>query len=362
MKRSALLFVCALTLSPVATLAQAPVPITPATVTRQDVPVLARGLGVVQALQSVIIRARVDGTLDQVFFNEGQDVKQGDMLAQIDPRPYQAALDQAVAKRLADTANLNNARADLSRYSDVARNGFASRQQVDTQQTTVSQQEATLKGDDAAIASAQVNLSYTRLTAPFSGRVGLRTVDPGSLIRAADTTSPGIVMLTQVHPIAVVFTLPQDLLPKVMDAMKTGKLPVTAYASDDKTKLGDGELLTLDNAIDTSTGTIKLKAVFPNSDDHLWPGQFVNARVQTGMEKNVPVVPSRVVQRGPDGMFVWVIKPDSTVGVQPVTLLQDDGTIAAVGTGLNGGEKVVEAGQSRLTVGTKVAVDGKPAT
>ena len=224
MKRSAWLSVCVLALAPVLALAQPAVPVTGVTVLRQDVPVLARGLGVAQALQSVTIRARVDGTLDQVFFTEGQDVKQGDLLAQIDPRPYQAALDQAVAKRLADTANLNNARADLSRYSDVARNGFASRQQVDTQQTTVSQQEAALKGDDAAIASAQVNLSYTRLTAPFSGRVGLRMLDPGSLIRAADTTSPGIVTLTQVHPIAVVFTLPQDLLPKVMDAMKSGKL------------------------------------------------------------------------------------------------------------------------------------------
>ena len=361
MERSALLFVCLVALMPVAALAQ-PVPITAATVARQDVPVLARGLGVVQALQSVTIRARVDGTLDQVFFTEGQDVKQGDVLAQIDPRPYQAALDQAVAKRLADTANLSNARADLSRYSDVARSGFASRQQVDTQQTAVAQQEATIKGDDAAIANAQVNLSYTKLTAPFSGRVGLRMVDPGNLIRAADTTSPGIVTMTQVHPIAILFTLPQDLLPKVMDALKGGKPPVTAYSSDDKTKLSSGELLTVDNAIDPSTGTIKLKAVFSNSDDHLWPGQFVNARLQLGVEKDAPTVPSRAVQRGPNGLFVWVIKPDSTVAVQPVTLLQDDGTTAVVGTGLGGGEKVVNAGQSRLNIGTKVAVDSKPAT
>ena len=367
MKRSAFLIVCAVVacafaLPPVAALAQPAVPVTATTVTRKDMPVLVRGIGVVQALQSVTLRARVDGTLDQVFFTEGQDVKQGDLLAQIDPRPYQAALDQAVAKRMADTANLNNARSDLSRYSEVARNGFASRQQVDTQQTSVTQQEATLKGDDAAIANAQVNLSYTRLTAPFSGRVGLRLVDPGSLIRAADTASPGIVTLMQIHPITVVFTLPQDTLPKVMDAMRAGKPPVMAYASDDRTKLSSGELLTLDNAIDTTTGTIKLKAVFANNDDHLWPGQFVNARLQLGVEKNAPVVPSRVVQRGPNGLFVWTIKPDSTVAVQPVTLLQDDGTTAVIGTGLGGGEKVVEAGQSRLNVGTKVAADSKPAT
>ena len=362
MKRPGLLTIGLLALAPVRALAQPAVPVAAATVVRQDTPVTARGLGVVQALNSVVIRARVDGTLDQVFFTEGQEVKQGDLLAQIDPRPYQAALDQAVARRLADTANLSNARADLSRYSDVARNGFASRQQVDTQQSTVSQQEATLKGDDATIANAQVNLSYTRLTAPFNGRVGLRMIDPGSLIRAADTTSPGIVTLTQVQPIAVVFTLPQDVLPKVMDAMKDGKAPVTAYGSDDATKLGSGTLLTVDNTIDTSTGTIKLKAVFPNEDDHMWPGQFVNARIQLGTDKNMPVLPSRAVQRGPNGLFVWVIKPDSTVGVQPVTLRQDDGTTAVVGTGLNGGEKVVETGQSRLNIGTKVAIDTKPAT
>lgn len=345
-----------------AAVAQPAVPVTAVAVVQQDVPVLARGIGVVQALQSVTVRARVDGALDQVFFTEGQEVKQGDLLAQIDPRPYQAALDQAVAKRLADTAMLGNARSDLNRYSEVARSGFASRQQVDTQQTTVSQQEAVLKGDDAAISNAQVNLSYTKLTAPFAGRVGLRLIDPGSLIRAADTTSPGIVTLTQVHPIAVVFTLPQDTLPKVMDAMKNGKAPVTVYASDDKTKLSTGELLTVDNSIDTTTGTIKLKAVFANNDDHLWPGQFVNARLQLGIEKNVPVAPSRAIQRGPNGLFVFLIKPDSTVAVQPVTLLQDDGETAVIGTGLKGGEKIVLAGQSRLNVGTKVAVDSKPAT
>lgn len=342
--------------------AQPAIPVTAATVVRQDVPVLARGIGMVQALQSVILRARVDGTLDQVFFTEGQDVKQGDLLAQIDPRPYQTALDQAVAKRMADTAMLGNARADLTRYSDVARSGFASRQQVDTQQTTVSQAEAILKGDDAAIAAAQVNLSFTRLTAPFDGRVGLRLVDPGSLIRAADTTSPGIVTVTQVHPIAVVFTLPQEALPKVADAMRAGKPVVMVYGSDDKTLLSSGELLTVDNSIDPSTGTIKLKAVFKNDDDHLWPGQFVNARVQLGIERNAPVVPSRAVQRGPNGLFVFLIKPDSTVAMQPVTLLQDDGETAVVGTGLSGSEKIVQGGQSRLNVGTKVAIDPKAAT
>ena len=360
MKRLALASLWLLASAPA--VAQPAVPVTTAIVTRQDVPVLAHGIGVVQALQSVVLRARIDGALDQVFFTEGQEVKQGDLLAQIDPRPYQAALDQAVAKRMADTAMLGNARSDLNRYSEVARNGFASRQQVDTQSTAVMQQEAVLKGDDAAIAMAQVNLSYTRLLAPFNGRVGLRLTDPGSLIRAADNTSPGIVTVTQVHPITVVFTLPQDTLPKVVDAMKAGKPPVMAYSSDDKTKLAAGELLTLDNTIDTTTGTIKLKAVFANGDDHLWPGQFVNARLQLGVEKDAPTIPSRAVQHGPNGLFVFAVKPDSTVGVQPVTLLQDDGELAVVGSGLTGGEKVVQSGQSRLNVGTKVAADSKPAT
>ena len=366
--RLALALVSVAALLPTVAWAQPAVPVTAATVVRKDVPVLARGIGTVQALQSVTLRARVDGTLDQVFFTEGQEVKQGDLLAQIDPRPYQAALDQAVAKRLADTAMLGNARSDLSRYSEVAKNGFASRQQVDTQQTSVLQQEAMLKGDDAAIAMAQVNLSFTRLTAPFNGRVGLRLIDPGALIRAADTTSAGIVTVTQVHPIAVVFTLPQDALPKVADALRAGKPPVVVFGADDKTMLGKGELLTVDNSIDASTGTIKLKATFNNEDNHLWPGQFVNARLQLGVEKNAPVVPSRAVQRGPNGLFVFVIKPDSTTAIEPVTLLQDDGDTAVIATGLSGGEKIVQSGQSRLNVGTKVAVDtkdakdGKPAT
>ena len=349
-------------LLPWAAFAQPVVPVSVATVVRQDVPVLARGIGTVQALQSVTIRARVDGNLDQVFFTEGQEVKQGDLLAQIDPRPYQAALDQAVAKRMADVAMLGNARQDLARYSDVARNGFASRQQVDTQQSTVSQGEATLKGDDAQIQIAQVNLSFTRLVAPVSGRVGLRLIDPGNLIRAADNTSPGIVTVTQVHPIAVIFTLPQDVLPSVQDALRRGKPPVAAYASDDKSKLSDGELLTADNSIDITTGTIKLKAVFVNADDHLWPGQFVNTRLQLSVQQHVAVVPSRAVQRGPNGVYVFVVKADNTVAVQPVQIGQDDGETTVISDGLTGGEKVVTAGQSRLNTGTKVAFDAKPAT
>lgn len=341
----------------------AAIPVTVVMPVREDVPVLARAIGTVQAFQSVVVRARVDGTLDKVLFTEGQQVKPGEVLARLDPRPYQAALDQAVAKRAADEAMLANARGDLVRYADLAQSQVASRQRLELQRANVAQAEANVHGGDASIAAAQLNLDFTRITAPIEGRVGLRQIDPGNYIRAADPASTGIVTITQIHPIALIYTLPQDTLPEVQQAMRQGKLQVLAYGSDDRTKLSEGELLTIDSAIDASTGTIKLKAVFANTDDNLWPGQFVNVRTQLSIRHGALTVPSAAVQRGPNGLYVFLVKPDSTAALQPIDVDQDDGQTAVVAKGLSGGERVVLAGQSRLSISAKVlATEPKPAS
>jgi multidrug efflux system membrane fusion protein len=328
------------------------VPVQVTQAVRKDVPILLRNIGTVQAFQSVLVRARVDGTLDEVLFQEGQEVKRGDRLAQIDPRPYAAALAQAVAKRAADTAQLANARNDLSRYQTLSRKDFASRQQVDTQAATVAQLEATLQGDDAQIATARLNLDFCNITSPIDGRVGLRMVDPGNLIHAND--AQGIVSVAQIHPISVIFTLPQDTLPQVQAAMAKGKLPVQAWSADDQRQLDTGELLTVDNNIDQGTGTYRLKAVFPNKDNQLWPGQFVNARLQTGTRPGVVIVPSVAVQHGPNGLYVFMIKPDQTAAMRPVEVAQDDGRMAVIAKGLDDGTQVVVKGVSRLQDGTPV--------
>jgi membrane fusion protein, multidrug efflux system len=339
------------------------VPVTVVSAARRDFPLLLRNIGTVQAFKSVLVRNRVDGTLDQVLFTEGQEVRRGDVLAQLDPRPYQAALDQAMAKKASDEATLANAKIDLNRYTQLARSQFASMQQVDSQTALVAQLTASLRGDDATIETARLNLDFARITAPISGKVGLRLVDEGNFLRAADTTNPGIVTITQVHPISVVFSVPQARLGAVRAAMAGGKLPVVAYTQDDRTKLADGELLTTDNAIDASTGTIRMKATFPNTDDALWPGQFVNTRMQTGTLAHVLTVPSVAVQRGAEGLYVFLLKPDSTVSVQPVTIDQDDGQVAVVSKGLDDGAAVVVNGQSRLQNGTRVAATAlKPTT
>ncbi len=333
---------------------QVAVPVTVAAAQKRDVPILQRAIGTVQAFQSVLVRARVDGTLDKIAFTEGQTVKPGDLLAQLDPRPYQALLDQAVAKRAYDEAMLINARTDLVRYNDLAASQVASKQKLDQTKAAVGQAEAAVRGDEAQIAAAQLNLDFTRITSPLAGRVGLRLIDPGNYIRAADTTSTGLVTIAQIQPIALLFTLPQDVLPAVQAAMKRGvKLPVAAFSSDDKVKLSEGELLTVDSTIDTSTGTIKLKAVFANADNNLWPGQFVNVRMQT----------DTLVQRGPNGFYLFTMKPDNTVAVQAIDVAQDDGQEAVITKGISPGDKVVTSGQSRLTSGTKVAAaEQKPAS
>jgi len=333
-----------------------PVPVTTAVAQRQNVPVYRSGIGTVQALNSVLVRARVDGTLDSVAFTEGQEVKKGDLLAIIDPRPYQAALDQAVAKKAADQAMLANAKLDLGRYSSLARAEFASRQSVDTQQATVGQTTAAVQGDEAAIETAALNVSFTHILSPLDGRVGLRQVDPGNLIHATDAS--GLVTITQVHPIAVIFTLPEETLPQVTGAMADGKLPAIAYASDNHTRLSDGTLLTPDNTIDTTTGTIRLKAVFANADNKLWPGQFVTTRLQVDMKKNAVTIPVAAVQRGQTGLFVFVVKDNQANLVAIHEAFEQDG-IAVIDKGLNGDEQVVINGQSRLNTGTRVAA--KPA-
>jgi len=332
------------------------IPVTVAPVARQDVPILLRNIGAVQAFQAVAVHTRVDGTLDQVFFTEGQDVTRGDRLALIDPRPYAAVLAQAQAKKTYDQVQMENAKRDLARYQTLVRSDFASRQQLDTQTALVGQISATLVGDDAAIAAAQLNLDFCTITSPIDGRVGLRQVDAGNFVHASDTSPLGIVTITQIHPIAVVFTLPQDTLPRIQTAMAGGKLVVLAYTSDDRTLLETGELLTTDNAIDQTTGTIKLKAVFANQDNRLWPNQFINVRLQLAVQKNALTAPSVAVQRSETNLYVFVLKPDSTVAIQPVEVGQDDGTTVVITGGLDDGVKVVVNGMSRLQNGSQVTV------
>ncbi|WP_256367296.1 efflux RND transporter periplasmic adaptor subunit [Acidisphaera sp. S103] len=336
------------------------VPVTVTKAVRQDVPIWLRGLGTVQANYAVQLRPRVDGTLTQVPVKEGQGVKQGDLLAVIDPRPYQAALDTAVAKKQQDQAQLSNAQADLARYASLVRKDFASRQQLDTQQALVKQFSAAILGDDAQIEAAQLNLSFCYITSPFDGRVGLRNVDPGNIVHSAEATP--IISVTQIQPITVTFTLPQDNLPAIMQAMAKHTLDVVVYASDNTTELDRGVLLTPDNTIDITTGTIKLKATFANAHDTLWPGQFVNARLLLGTDTNVIAVAAPTVQHGPNGLFVYQLAQDNTVKVQPIQVVRQEGDVYVVSNGLADGTIVVATGQSRLQAGTRVSVREAQAT
>jgi membrane fusion protein, multidrug efflux system len=330
------------------------VPITAVAVSKQDVPVWLRGLGTAQANLTAQIRSRVDGVLTQVPVKEGQDVKQGDLLAVIDPRPYQAVLDGATAKKSQDLAQLSNAQADLARYSSLVARNFASRQQLETQQAVVKQLSAAVLGDDAQIETARLNLSFCYSTSPFEGRVGLRNIDPGNIIRSADPAP--IVSVAQIQPIAVTFTLPQDTLPAIVQAMGHGPLSSVAYAADNVTALDRGTLLTPDNTIDAATGTIKLKAVFANAERRLWPGQFVNIRLLLGIETQVVTVPVSAVQRGPNGMFVYRVGENDTVSVAPVEVSRQEGDLYVVSKGLSDRAVVVASGQSRLQDGAHVAI------
>jgi multidrug efflux system membrane fusion protein len=335
------------------------VPVSVATVTRKDVPNYLRGLGTVLALQNVQLRSQVDGVLLKVPVTEGQDVKQGDVLAIIDPRPYQAALDAAIARKQQDEAQLVAAHADVVRYTALAAREVASQQQLEVAQAKAGQLVASIAMDQAQIDSAKINLTWCYITAPFDGRVGLREVDPGNFIRAAEVTP--VIPLSQLRPIAVTFPLPQDNLPAIQRAMADGKPPVLAFTSDDKAELDRGTLLTVDNAIDTSTGTIKLKAIFPNQHYQLWPGQFVNARLLVGVSKNALTVPTAAVRHGQDELYVYVVKPDNTAARQVVQVERDDGVTAIISKGLEEGQTAVTDGQSRLQNGTRVSIiDGAP--
>ncbi|WP_187829904.1 efflux RND transporter periplasmic adaptor subunit [Siccirubricoccus phaeus] len=336
-----------------------PVPVTAAAARVQDLPIMLEAIGTVQAFNTITVRAQVDGQLLEIAFTEGQSVKQGDVLARIDPRSYQAALDQAIAKKAQDEALLANARLDLQRYAQLAANAGVSRQQQDTQRATVAQYEAVVASDQAAIDAARTQLSFTTIRAPIDGRVGLRLVDPGNLVRSGDAT--GIVTVSQLQPIAVTFTLPQQEVARVLDALARGPVPVTALRPGGT---AEGRLLTLDNAVDPQTGTIKLKAVFPNEDGKLWPGAFVNVRLQIETLPRVTTIPLVAVQRGPEGSFAFVVKPDNTVEQRSLRLGVLTANDAVVLGGMAAGERVVTSGGLRLNPGTTVAISedgGQPA-
>lgn len=330
------------------------VPVSVAPTVRKDVPIYLNGLGTVQALQSVQLRSQVDGVLLKVPVTEGQDVKQGDVLAIIDPRPYQAALDASIARKQQDAAQLVAANADVVRYTSLAARQVASQQQLEVAQAKSGQLIASIAMDQAQIDTAKINLTWCYITAPFDGRVGLREIDPGNFIRSAEVTP--LLPVSQLRPITVTFTVPQDNLPTIQRALTSGKLPVMAFAGDSKTELDHGTLLTIDNAIDPTTGTIKLKAVFPNGNYQLWPGQFVNTRLLIGTSAGVLTVPSAAVRHGQDELFVYVVKADATVARQVVQVERDDGVTAVISKGLEEGQMAVTDGQSRLQNGTRVSI------
>ncbi len=337
----------------------APIPVLTARSETRDVPVYLDGLGTVQAFNLVSVRPMVEGPLIEVRFREGQDVRTGDLLARIDPRPYQASLDSAVAKKQQDEANLANARLDVGRYAKLAANNYSSAQQVDTARAQAAQLEAQVRGDQAQIDTARTQLSYTEIKAPIDGRIGLRQVDNGNIARPSDTVP--LTVITQLKPISVVFTLPQQALPTVASAMQDGMPEVLALkqgggAAGDP--LDRGQLAVLDNQVDPATGTIKLKATFPNDKLLLWPGGFVNVRMLAETRRSVVTVPTAAVQRGPRGAFVFVIAPGNVAQRRTVTVGHEDDQVSVVADGLRSGEQVVVDGAQRLTDGGKVAVAG----
>jgi multidrug efflux system membrane fusion protein len=331
------------------------VPVLAVAAHKGDIGAYLTGLGTVTAVNTVTVRSRVDGQLIRIAFVEGQLVREGDLLAEIDPRPFQVQLMQAEGQRGKDEAALRNARLDLARYETLAQSDSIPRQQLDTQKATVSQAEATLKTDEGQIESAKLNLVYARITAPITGRVGLKLVDAGNIIHANDPN--GVVVITQLQPITVLFTIPADQLPRVSAKLAAGaKLGVEAWDRDLKNKLATGTLLALDNQIDPTTGTVKLKALFPNETNQLFSNQFVNARLLVDTVKSVVLVPTAAIQRSPQSTFVWVVKPDQTVELRNVSVQLTEGDQAAIATGLAEGERVVVDGVDKLQPGSKVAV------
>jgi multidrug efflux system membrane fusion protein len=331
------------------------VPVSVSTAERRDMPYYLTGLGSVSAFYTVNIKSRVDGQLEQMNFKEGQFVSKGELLAVIDPRPYQVVLDQAQATLFKDQASLRDAKLNYDRFKNLLQvSGAMSQQQVDTQASTVDQLEGTVRNDQAAVDNAKLNILYCHITSPISGRVGLRLVDPGNMVHASDTNA--LLVITQLQPIAVLFTLPEDSLPTVSQHMGKGTLEVDAYSRDDQTKLGTGKLETIDNQIDQTTGTGRLKAVFDNKDSSLWPNQFVNIRLLLEVRKDSTVIPAAAIQRGPQGTYVFVAKADNTADIRPVTVAFTQDNLANIASGLSPSEVVVTDGQDKLQAGSKIEV------
>jgi multidrug efflux system membrane fusion protein len=337
-----------------------PVPVVVSTAQKGDLPVYLIGLGSVAAFNTVTVRSRVDGQIVKVNFTEGQFVHEGDALIEIDPRPYQVMLEQAEGQLAKDQAQLHDVQVDFERYTLLYNEGVIPKQQVDTQQAQVGQFQGSIKADQATIDNAKLQLVYARITAPISGRVGLRLVDIGNIVHATDTT--GLLVITQLQPISVIFTLPQDQLQQVLVKLRGGgQLPVQAFDRDDTTKIADGKLATIDNQIDPTTGTYKLKAIFSNENNVLFPNQFVNVHMLVDTKRNVVIVPAAAIQRGPQGTYVYVVSGGNTVSIRSVTIAQTTGNNIGISSGLNAGEVVVIDGQDKLQDKSEVITSTAPA-
>ncbi|MFB9980447.1 efflux RND transporter periplasmic adaptor subunit [Mesorhizobium kowhaii] len=330
------------------------VPVVAGEVASHDVPIYLRGVGTVIAYNNVVVHSLISGPITKIAFTQGQTVKKGDLLAQIDPDPYQAEIDQIIATRDRDQAQLVNAQANLDRYTPLLAKGFATSQLVATQKAQVIQLQATIKADEALLQAAQINLSYSRLTSPIDGVTGIRQIDEGNIIHPTDTF--GLVDVAQVQPISLIFTLPEDTLPQIQRQMAKGPLTVFAYSQDDKTKLDEGKLLLVDNQIVQTTGTVRLRATFPNARNQLWPGALVNARLLLDTRTGGLTIAGSAVQQGPNGSYVYVIAPDGTAQMRPVTVAQLSGGQALIDSGLKANETVVVDGQYRLVQGSRVQV------
>lgn len=330
------------------------------TAARHDVPLYLTGIGTVQALNTVTMRTQVSGQLTKVLFTEGQKVKQGDLLAVVDPRPFQAALDQAAAKIKQDQANLDNAKITLARDANLAKEDFASQQALDNQRSVVAQLEAQIAQDQASRDAAAVQLSYTQITSPLDGTTGVRLVDQGNIVHPTDTN--GIVVVTQTQPISVLSTLPEDDLEAVREAQKEGPVPMTAFTRDGTVNLGSGTLSLIDNEIEQASGNLLLKSTFPNADEKLWPGQFVEVRLQRQVAKNAVTVPASALQRGQQGFFVYVVNADNTVGAHNVKTGDIASGRAIIKSGISVGERVVTSGSYQLEPGVRVAIKPEPVT
>jgi len=331
-----------------------PIPVQAAFASRVDLPLYIDAIGTAQAARTATVTTRVDGQMQKIAFVEGSHVKAGDLLAQIDPAPYRAQLESTQAKLAQDQAQLANARNDVQRYATLSPDDYTSKQTLDTARSQVAQLTAQVKADRAAIESAKIQLAYTSIVAPFSGRTGLRLVDEGNIVRASD--SGGIVVLTELQPMAVMFTVPQQQLPEVIAALSTGPLEAIASVDDGRTPLDHGTVSLIDNRVDPGTGTVRLKAIFPNESQRLWPGQFVNIRVTTQVLHNVLTTPSSAISQGPKGAYAYVVARDGTVDLRQVTVEREVGGVAQISAGLHEGDRVVTSGQYRLQPGDRARV------